>query len=57
VQAFLGSTLENLGGKRVALLRADSGFSDNDFLDHVEGKGLKYIIAHNLKYKLNIRWY
>ena len=45
VQAFLGSTIENLGGKRVALLRADSGFSDNDFLEHVEGKGLDYIIA------------
>lgn len=45
VQAFLESTLQNLGNKRVSLLRADSGFSDNSFLDHLEEQGLNYIIA------------
>jgi hypothetical protein len=31
VQNFLTNTLHRLGGKRVALARADSGFSDNAF--------------------------
>lgn len=30
-QAFLANTLHRLGGKQVALLRADSGFSDSAF--------------------------
>ena len=45
VQAFLEITLQNLGNKRVSLLRADSGFSDNSFLDHLEEQGLNHIIA------------
>lgn len=36
VQAFLADTLHRLGGKRVCLLRADSGFSDSAFLDHLD---------------------
>ena len=34
-----------MGNKRVSLLRADSNFSDNRFLDHLEEQGLNYIIA------------
>ena len=44
VQSFLENTLHRLD-KRVSLLRADSGFSDNEFLDVLEQKGLHYTIA------------
>jgi DNA-directed RNA polymerase subunit L len=49
VQAFLANTLHRLGGKQVALLRADSGFGDSAFLDHLEAQQMHYIIAlrHN----------
>lgn len=50
--AFLDGTLENLGGKQVALLRADSGFCDNAFLDDVEGKAMHYVIALRLNQPL-----
>ena len=36
VQAFLANTRHRLGDKQVAWLRADSGFSDTAFLDHLE---------------------
>lgn len=52
VQAFLDNTLDKLGGKRVALLRADSGFSDNAFLDEVEQKQLHHVIALRLNQPL-----
>jgi DNA-directed RNA polymerase subunit L len=45
VQAFLANTLHRLGGKHVSLLRADSGFSDSAFLDHLEAQQMHYIIA------------
>jgi hypothetical protein len=45
VQSFLANTLHRLGDKRVALLRADSGFSDNEFLDSLEAQQLHYTIA------------
>jgi len=45
VQAFLANTLHRLGGKQVSLLRADSGFSDSAFLDHLESIAMHYIIA------------
>jgi len=45
VQAFLANTLHRLGGKHVSLLRADSGFSDSAFLDHLEGRQMHYVIA------------
>ena len=45
VQAFLANTLHRLGDKRVCLLRADSGFSDSAFLDHLEGQQMHHIIA------------
>ena len=50
--AFLDSTLGRLGGKRVALLRADSGFSDNAFLEELAQKQLYYIIALRLNQPL-----
>lgn len=50
--AFLDSTLGRLGGKRVALLRADSGFSDNAFLEELAQKQLHYIIALRLNQPL-----
>jgi Transposase DDE domain group 1 len=49
VQAFLASTRHRLGDKQVSLLRADSGFSDSAFLDHLDQQPapqrLHYIIA------------
>jgi hypothetical protein len=45
VQAFLDNTLHRLGDKHVSLLRADSGFSDNAFLDHLEDLLIHYTIA------------
>ena len=45
VQAFLANTLHRLGGKQVCLLRADSGFSDSAFLDHLDQQHLHHIIA------------
>ena len=44
-QEFLANTLHRLGGKHVALLRADSGFCDSAFLDHLEQQQMHYIIA------------
>ncbi len=51
-QAFLDNTLDKLGGKRVAWLRADSGFCDNAFLQGLEAKSLHYIIALHLNQPL-----
>lgn len=45
VQAFLANTRHRLGGKHVSLLRADSGFCDSAFLDHLDQQQLHYIIA------------
>ena len=44
-QAFLANTLHRLGGKRVSLLRADSGFSDSAFLDDLDQRQIHPIIA------------
>ena len=52
VQAFLANTLHRLGGKHVCLLRADSGFSDNAFLEHLEAQKMQYIIALRLNQPL-----
>lgn len=46
--AFLNSTLQRLGNKRVSLLRADSGFSDDRFLRDLEAKKLHYVVAGRL---------
>ena len=45
VQGFLANTRHRLGGKHIALLRADSGFCDSAFLDHLEQQQIHYIIA------------
>ena len=45
VQAFLANTRHRLGDKHVSLLRADSGFCDSAFLDHLDQEALHYIIA------------
>ena len=45
VQGFLANTLHRLGGKHVSLLRADSGFSDSAFLDHLDQQQMHHIIA------------
>ena len=50
-QAFLANTVHRLGGsspfrdKQVCLLRADSGFSDSAFLDHLDSQALHHIMA------------
>ena len=45
VQGFLTNTRERMGNKPIALLRADTGFSDNSFLEHLEDQGINYVIA------------
>ena len=52
VQAFLDNTLDKLGGKRVSLLRADSGFCDHAFLEELAQKKLHHIIALRLNQPL-----
>ena len=47
--AFLQASLDRLGGKRVELLRADSGFSDDGFLTELEERKLHYIVAARLQ--------
>ena len=50
--AFLDNTLARLANKRVGLLRADSGFSEATFLDHVEQKNISYVIAVRMQQPL-----
>jgi hypothetical protein len=50
--SFLQASLDRLGGKRVELLRADSGFSDDGFLRDLERRGLHYIVAARLQQPL-----
>ena len=38
MQGFLANTLQRLGNKHIALLRGDSGFSDNASLSNLEKK-------------------
>ncbi|MDP3309191.1 transposase, partial [Methylotenera sp.] len=52
VGAFLDSTLTNLAGKRIGLLRADSSFSDNVFLYKLEAQNTSHIIALRLNQPL-----
>ena len=51
-QAFLASTLEHLGGKKVGLVRADSGFCERAFLSELEERDLPYIVALKLNQPL-----
>ena len=41
----MANTRQRLGNKHIALLRGDSGFSDNAFLTHLEEEKLHYVIA------------
>jgi hypothetical protein len=52
VTAFLDCTLSHLAGKRIGLLRADSGFSDDAFLSTLEARKLSHIIALKLNQPL-----
>lgn len=52
VLAFLDDSLDKLGGKRVALLRADSGFSDQAFLIDLDRRAMHYLIALRLNQPL-----
>ena len=47
-QGFLDNTLHRLGTKQVGLVRADSGFCDQAFLQHLEHKQLNYTVALRL---------
>jgi hypothetical protein len=50
--AFLDDTLDKLGDKQVALLRADSGFSDDAFLSDLDQRGIHYLVALKLNQPL-----
>lgn len=54
--SFLDDTLSRLSGKRVGLVRMDSGFFSREILDSLEGKDLRYIVAcrfnNRIKYHL-----
>ena len=54
--SFLEDTLSKLDGKRVGLVRMDSGFFAKEILDSLEDKGLHYITAcrfnNRIKYSL-----
>lgn len=52
VTGFLADTLSRLGGKPVGLLRADSGFSQADFLAELEQQTIPYIMALRLQQPL-----
>ena len=43
--SFLEDTMARLKGKKVSLLRADSGFYSKEIFDYVEKKGINYIIV------------
>lgn len=45
VQGFLANTLHRMGKTQPALLRADSGFCDSAFLDHLDTMKLHHIVA------------
>lgn len=52
---FLEDTLEKLKGKKVSLIRADSGFYDKEVFDYLEQKQLFYIIACRLFYPIKLK--
>jgi len=45
VRAFFEETLNILSSERIGLIRADSGFFDGKFLNLVENRLLKYVVA------------
>ena len=48
MQLFLDETFEILQHKKVGLIRADSGFYGDDYLNYFERKNLNYIVAVKL---------
>jgi hypothetical protein len=54
--SFLEDTIDRLKGKKVGLIRMDSGFFSGDIMNHLEAKNLNYIIAckfnNRIKYAL-----
>ena len=43
--SFLQDTMDRLKGKKISLLRADSGFYGKEIFDYIEQKHIKYIIV------------
>ena len=50
--AFLDDTLNKLAGKKIGLVRADSGFFSDLILSRLEEKGLNYIVACRLNRRI-----
>jgi len=48
MEGFLEDTFDKLAGKKIGLLRADSGFYDTKVFEHLEGKSIDYIVAARL---------
>lgn len=48
IEAFLEDTFEKLAGKKIGLLRADSGFYDKKVLQYLEARQINYVIAVRL---------
>ena len=57
IVSFLKSTLHNLKGSRVSLLRADSGFFDEKVFSFLEEEHIDYVIAARLTRPLQIKLY
>ena len=53
--AFLDNTLERLQGKKVGLVRMDSGFFSGEIFDRLEAKRLPYIVACRFNNSIKIQ--
>ncbi len=53
--AFLDNTLERLQGKKVGLVRMDSGFFSGEIFDRLEEKELPYIVACRFNNSIKIQ--
>ena len=53
--SFLDNTLDRLHGKKVGLIRMDSGFFRGDIFDRLEEKHLPYIVACRFNNSIKIR--
>ena len=47
--SFLENTIEHLEGKKISLIRMDSGFYSDKIFTYLEQKGLSYIVAAKLQ--------